>query len=427
MKLATVKTEFEKYIVIKDRWVLDVVLGTIAGNAILDRDPIWTMITAPSSGGKSTFIAPAVGISFVHFIDDMTEKTLLSGFKIKGKETSLLKSIGSGIMAFSDFTSILSKNPVSRGEILTQLKLVYDRKISKRTGMGAIDWEGKIGFIGAATPDIYSHLEAGRSMGERFIYYWLEQPTDEEIADKQAENSLSSKEITEIMKDLYRDYVLDFKKWLDENGVHHLDMTANQRMAVRQAASFCVNGKATVHQNQRTGKVDQIPNKAGVGRDNKQFEAILHITQLMDAYEANNPKLPLSDDRVAMVEKMAYSAINREKRKILEILIDHRIKYLSSSQIGTKNGLGMDKESVEMYLQPLHAVGLINKQAGNPHTWYIADNNVVDFIRRVSATLNDVIPTSHDEDVFSKPVVTAEPVVVVAHPEQDVFGFTEDE
>ena len=93
MKLQDVKNEFEKYIVVKDKWILDVVLANMIGNLIIINDPVWTMIVAPSSGGKSTVIAPCVGVPSVYFVDDLTEKTLLSGFKVKGKETSFLKVI----------------------------------------------------------------------------------------------------------------------------------------------------------------------------------------------------------------------------------------------------------------------------------------------------------------------------------------------
>jgi len=222
-KLKDIKKQWEEFIVLKDHRAIDMMLATIIGNMVLDKDPIWLMVVAPSSGGKTTLLAPIVDIENVYFVDDLTEKTLLSGYKVKGKSASLLQMIGSGIMAFSDFTSILSKNTVSRGEILSQLKLVYDRKVSKYTGTGGVKWEGKIGFLGCATADIYSHLESGRSMGERFIYYWLDVPTDEEITRKQGETSISAKEMTDIMKVYYKEYYEGVKKWLDKNGTNIKD------------------------------------------------------------------------------------------------------------------------------------------------------------------------------------------------------------
>ena len=161
MKLKEIKEKWSEFLILKDDKCIDVILATLIGNMLLDKDPIWMLIVSPSSGGKSTLLSPTVDISNVHFIDDLTEKTLLSGYKVKGKNASLLQMIGSGMMVFSDFTSILTKNPVTKGEILSQLKLVYDRKVSKFTGTGGVKWEGKIGVLAGSTPDIYSHLESG--------------------------------------------------------------------------------------------------------------------------------------------------------------------------------------------------------------------------------------------------------------------------
>ncbi len=408
MKLADVRKEFEKYIVIKDEHILQMILGSLIANLLVNRDPVWLMIVAPSSGGKTTFIAPSVTVSGVHFLDDLTEKTFLSGFKVKGKETSFLKLVTSGVLAFSDFTNILSKKQEARGEILSQMKMIYDGDFVKRTGTGSIEWHGKMGFLGASTPDIYMYLESGRSMGERFIYYWMEQPTDDEIVDKQQQVSLSSKEITAVMKEMYSEYINDIDEWLTKKGVPTLNMTSAQRYAVRRAAIFCVNGKATVRTDFKTGKADSIPNKAGVGRDAKMFETMIHTLQIMNCYENEDTKLPVEPWMVEVVEKCAYSSINRERRKILEILVETDTP-ISASEIGAREGLGLERESVEKYLIPMHAVGLVKKQTvGNKFKWFISDENTIDFVRRVSKR---VIDNTHVEGLD---------IVEEEEPEQDI-------
>lgn len=398
MKLSQIKTEWNRFMVIPDLFVVDIILATLIGNSIIQRDPIWTMFVAKSSGGKTTLLKPISLVPGVFWCDDLTEKTLLSGYKIKGKEMSLLKVIGNGILAFSDFTSILSKNPVSRGEILGQLKLVYDGEVVKRTGTGSVEWRGKIGFIGAATPDIYWHLEQGRSMGERFLYYNILQPTDSEIAEKQATVHLSSAEIQKEMSPLYREYCQNIREWTDKNGVPELKMTPEQRLKVKEASIFCVNGKATTHVHFKTGKIDQMPNRAGVGRDSKIFDTLLQTFLLMDCYEKDDINYPLQDSRIELIQKCAYSSLNRERRKILEILSDET-EPLSASQIGTKKGIGLEKDAIEMYLNPLYAIGLVKKQIkGNTFKWYINDQKVKDFINDVSQNMDNEVFKDDDEE-----------------------------
>lgn len=406
MKLADIKQKFEEYIVIRDERIIEMVLVSLVGNLLIERDPVWLMVVAPSSGGKTTLLMPASGIQQVHFIDDLTEKTLLSGYKVKGKEMSLLKTIGSGILGFSDFTNILSKNPISRGEVLSQMKMVYDGNFTKRTGTGSIEWKGKMGFLGASTPDIYTYLESGRSMGERFIYYWMEQPTDDEIINKQQTVSMSSRDICDIMKELYAEYMHDIDAYVNKHGVPDLKMTDAQRYAVRRAAIFCVNGKATVHTDFKSGKPDSIPNKAGVGRDAKMFDTVLQTLQLMNCYEHGVIDLPVQDWMVEVVEKCAYSSINRERRKIIEVLVEHSDGgAMTASEIGAREGIGLERESVEKYLTPMHAVGIVKKQtSGQKFKWYIDDEHTIDFIKRVSQRVVDNTPAAAIEVVEKKTI-----------------------
>ncbi len=383
-KLADIKREFEKYIIIKDPWAIDMVLATVLGNALLPRDPIWTMIIAPSSGGKSTLMAPCSRLKAVHFLDDLTEKTFLSGYKVKGKEASLLKLIGSGVMCFSDFTAVLSKNPLARGEILGQLRLVYDGTFSKRTGVGEISWKGKMGLLGACTPEIYQILEGARAMGERFIYYNLEQPSDDEIVRKQEEVKMSSRSITEAMHPFYQEYCDGIQQFIAEKGLPELKMTEAQQERVHEAAKFCVMAKATVHLDFKTNKPDALVSRPGVGRDRKMFNSVLHMMQIMDAYETGIVDLALQDDRIDMICKIAYSSVSRERRKILEILSTYD-RHMSSSEIGATDDFGLQKEGIEKYLHVLFAVGLIQKDTGSSmHKWFIDSDAVKKFVRAVA-------------------------------------------
>ena len=305
----------------------------------------------------------ARAFSAVYFLDDLTEKTFLSGYKIKGKESSLLKIIGSGMLCFSDFTSILSKNPTSRGEILGQLRLVYDGNFSKRTGVGEIKWSGKMGFLGAATPDIYHILEASRSMGERYLYYWLEQPTDEEIVKKQETVSMSSREIAEVHAAALQGLYIEGGAGLcRESG---RSARASYHGGSTKVSEPCVH-VLRIRESHRTplisklSKPDALVNKPGVGRDRKMFQTLLHALQIMRASELGMHDAPVTDDMVKIVQKCAWSSVGRERRKVLEILSSYDTA-LSASQIGATDDFGLQKEGVEKYLHVLHAVGLIQK------------------------------------------------------------------
>jgi len=407
MKMKDIKQELDKYYVIVDPYVIDIILGTIVANLIIPRDPCWLMLVAASSGGKSSLMAPCAGVPSVHFIDDLTEKTFLSGYKAGKKEVSLLKTIGNGVMCFSDFTTIISKNPMTKGEILSQFRLIYDGHFSKRTGTGEITWDGKMGFLGASTPDVYFQLEESRSMGERFLYYTIKQPSDQEIVDKQESVKMSSKEIGLELRPFYRDYMNSVKDFALAHNLPELKMNAHQRARIDRSAIFCVRGKASVHLDYKSGKPDAIPNRPGVGRDRKMFETMLHALQLMNCYEKNDATLGVENWMVEIIDRAAWSSISRERRKILEILTSTS-QALTASQIGATGNFGLQKEAVEKYMAPLFAVGIVKKEIlGNAHRWTIEDKDTISFVKSVAdETLGEEdiaenTETISDNDEFS--------------------------
>ena len=114
-------------------------------------------------------------------------------------------------------------------------------------------------MLAAATPDIYSFMEGGRAMGERFVYYWLEQADNEAIMQKQSEVHLSSKEINDRMKDWYDNYFVELSQDKGKE-IIKLTLTPEQTARIHSAALFCVNGKATIKTDFKTNKPIAIPN-----------------------------------------------------------------------------------------------------------------------------------------------------------------------
>lgn len=385
-KLSDVKTEFEKYLVIRDPYAIDLIMATLVSNLILPSDPLWVLLVATASGGKSTLMAPTAAINHVHFIDDLTDKTFLSGYKIGKTETSLLKVIGDGVMCFSDFTTILAKDSITRGEILSQFRVIYDGDFRKRTGTGLVEWKGKMGMLAASTPDVYFQLESARSMGERFVYYNISQPTDQEIVEKQEQVKMSSKQITEKMKEFYLDYFVGVRDFAARNGVPELNINSEFVDRIHKAAIFCVSGKTSVHTDYKTGKPDNMPNKPGVGRDRKMFNTLLRALQLMYAYETDNKDAEVQESHIRLVEKCAYSSINRERRKCLEILASVDVP-LTSASIGNTDDFGLPKEAIEKHILPLFSVGLVKRQkVGNAYAWFLDDKDrtIRDFVKSMT-------------------------------------------
>ena len=318
-----------------------VVLGTIVGNVYVPGNPIWTTLLAPSSGGKTTLLAPLEASPLCFFMNDLTEKTLMSGYKVGGKEYSVLKLAQGRVVVISDFTTILAKNPQSKGEILGQLRQVYDGDYVKYTGTGKITWKGKIGMLLGCTPAIYRELESAKAMGERFLYFQMQTASDEEVANKIAEVGMSATEITDKLKIVFLDYLQDSYDWLKkENYQYKVELTDYQKEELKFAAKFCVEAKATVVLDPKTGKVESMPNKAGLGRDYNMFLQVLKAWVAMEAYERQDPDFhEVTEEMMMGIKRHAYASLSRERRKLLEILASTTDK-LTSSEIGARDGFG---------------------------------------------------------------------------------------
>ena len=54
--------------------------------------------------------------------------------------------------------------------------------------------------------------------------------------------------------------------------------------------------------------MDQIPQKASVGRDNKSFEALLLTLQIMHSYEIGDPQAEVTDEMIDIIRETELEA-----------------------------------------------------------------------------------------------------------------------
>lgn len=132
-------------------------------------DPVWLFVVGPPGSGKTSIIINCVSaLPNAHIESSITPKTLLS-CAAQGNTKSLLLHIGSGILAFKDFTTILSKNEDAQREIVSQFREIYDGSFSSKTGVEWRAWSGKLTVIAAVTYAIERAWAIHRDLGERFM------------------------------------------------------------------------------------------------------------------------------------------------------------------------------------------------------------------------------------------------------------------
>ena len=151
-----IEEAYNNFLHLNDTIAIRVVLAAFIANRFESHDPVWLLLVAPSSTGKTEFINGLMKVPGTHMISTVTPNTFLSGLTNRKRDPSLLTRLGPrSVLLQKDFTSILSMRPDSRAEILGQLREIYDGYYAREFGTGVSKkWEGKLGFISGCTLEI---------------------------------------------------------------------------------------------------------------------------------------------------------------------------------------------------------------------------------------------------------------------------------
>lgn len=376
-RIEDLEAEVDKVLLLKDRGVVKMICATIIANR-LDLDPVWLLLVAASSGGKSELIHAITGFEWVFNISDLTVNTFASGQKKTGKETSLLLKMSNGVMAFKDFTSILSKEKEARKAIMGQLREIYDGEYVKRTGTGDdITWKGKIGAIAGATEAVYVHLEEMSQMGDRFIMYCIEQPDRMEVAKRALQNSHDMLEKREHLKACFKayiTYVLDNMNMVD--GEIKLDPASELHLL--EVADFATRARSAVLTDFKTGLVKFVPAPEMPMRVTGQlstlataFIAMARAAPGMAGSPLLEGKLTESDYR--LLYKTAFDSIPKMRRTALHALAKYKDGVTTA---GLATSLELPTPSVGQYLAQVNALSIcsrVKKPGGQGDLWVLKE------------------------------------------------------
>ncbi len=160
-----------------DIWALRAALSVATAHHFPQDEPIWLMVIGPPGSGKtSVVIGSVLSMPNTYAIDTLTPQTFLSGFTKGGSNgnCSLLNTIGteddrSGIFAMAEFSSFLGLREDNRKEIASQMRRIYDGYLDRPTGVGWLQWSGKVTFIVAATSGAERVWGQMKDLGERFM------------------------------------------------------------------------------------------------------------------------------------------------------------------------------------------------------------------------------------------------------------------
>lgn len=178
--IESVRAALQQHLPGFDPAVAEILLGCVLANRI-DGPPVWLMLVAPPSSGKTVLLEPLVGIDDARLLSSFTPQTLLSGKENEdGSDSSLLTALGEHPIIIIKELGTLLDDAKTRTQIFSQLREVYDGHFAKSFGTGLTrEWNGKMTLLVGITPavDLYSF---DPMLGPRFFKARFESIQDPE-------------------------------------------------------------------------------------------------------------------------------------------------------------------------------------------------------------------------------------------------------
>jgi len=179
-------------------------VATVLANR-LDSCPVWVFLVGPSSSGKTVILKSMDGAEEIYTLSIMTANALVSGYRDKktNENFSILGELDNKTVIIKDFTAMLSMKQDTVEAIFGQLRDAYDGSMKKATGTGTIERRAKFGLIAGSTLVIEEFRKAKSLLGERFLYYIVEQEDDaqtkQRVADSVGVESNMTSELNDAM------------------------------------------------------------------------------------------------------------------------------------------------------------------------------------------------------------------------------------
>jgi hypothetical protein len=312
----------------------------------MEADPLWLFLVAPPSSGKTEIIRSLSDVPDVFLLSALTPQTFASGFERKGVETSLLPKIAGKTVVMKDFTTVLTMHRDARGEILAQLREIYDGQFSKQWGNGkSLDWSGKVGLLAGVTGVIDREYALGAILGERFLMYRVKSAPARTLAQRAIEQgSVWEQDQRKALRGIVVTYIDTLLPVAPPTPPAVVS-------AIAALAEFTARARSPVFFDQRSKEIDLIPECEAPGRLAKQFMLLARALAVV----RHEPAVSLAT--YATVMQVAQDTLPATRQVILQAVLAS--PGASTTDISTATDY--PTSSARRYLQELAAVKLVTR------------------------------------------------------------------
>lgn len=394
LTLSNVKRIVKHFLILPDdALVVEVLLGAVVANR-MHGDPLWLFIVNPPSGVKTELIRALNEVEDVYPLSSLTSQTFASGYESKKKaEPSLLLKLDRHILTLKDFTTVLTMHRDKRGEILAQLREIYDGHYRKEFGNGkVVDWTGKVGLIAGVTQVIDTYSSVSQVLGERFVNFRIRSATGAAVAKRAVNNQGTEDD----MRKALRGAVSGFLRSVDAKQQVILPEALVTKIA--HLATFAATARSAVIRDYR-GAIEYIPEPEGPARLAKQLALFGKALALVRG------KQEVTESEYLVLYRLAEDTLPRHKYSTLSVFMRAE-NALKTSEVAEQTGYPTD--TVRRYLQDLAAMQLLTRTAGGQgfaDTWRLSDYCISLLEQAAPADKNESEEASdetHEKQTFSE-------------------------
>lgn len=393
MKYEELVEIIKRHLLIKDTGIIKFLCGVVVANRMEELDPTWLFLVSGSSGGKSSLLEALQEVKDTVYLDDMTGNTLISGAKKGGgQEASFIYTIPPyGMLVMTDFTLLLDKDEETNKKIMSQLRLIYDGKFRKAYGTGdTVPWRNQFGLIAGTTTAIYEKQQSFAALGERMVYYHMEQPDREKATEMALDNIKEKKLGRKEMVAAFAAYLKQFEK---PKLPHQIPNEVKNYLIKLSEMSTRARSAVARKKYHRDNPITQTHDLE------MPMRMALQLLNVGYGLAALNENKELAPEDYNLLYKAAIDSIPSERKKLMEVMTG----FMSTDISGAAARLGLPYDTVKHTMEDLSALGLVTqyKSAAQGRFFYELDlkyRELISQFRNIEIT-NKVLEKPSDEDV----------------------------
>jgi hypothetical protein len=346
------------------------VLAAAVAQAREDEDPLWLMLIAVSSGGKTEVLRLLDGVVNER-LKDVTLPGLLSLTQGKSpRMTGLLTKLQgeNALITITDFSALLGDNKRSgetKGDLFNALRDIYDGEYSRTMNGGVASWSGKLTLIAACTPAIDRFTAHADALGTRWLHFRLAD-TDMESRRRMSEMAFERTELRAKRADAAEETKALVGRARER--VHAVELPHSFQQLILDTSEVVSRGRANVPRDYKGAVSDVV-----YAEDSPRMVTQLKLLALgLLALEVSE------EVAYRVVRRAAVSSMPHGRALVLEALAGATGGPLSTNAVAERTGLhrhvaGRALEDWEQVGFVVRGGGILGKTTESAD-WRIADD-----------------------------------------------------